>query len=65
MATVQRSKRKKPMRRPRKSEALKRRRAKLHRKRLVALGLPEEKVAKLNSKEMRSLLLRPKKLQAS
>lgn len=47
--------------RKRKSEAEKRHRHKVHRRRLVALGVPAEKVTKLNSKEMRALLKRPVK----
>ncbi len=53
--------RNKHLNRPRKSEAARRRRNKLHRKRLVALGVPEDKVAKLNTQEMRTLLRRPVK----
>lgn len=53
--------RNKHLNRPRKSEAERRRRNKLHRKRLVALGVPEEKVAKLNTQEMRTLIRRPVK----
>lgn len=49
-------------RRPRKNEAGKRRRNKVHQRRLIALGLPEADVGKLNSKQMRALLRHPKKL---
>ena len=37
----------------------KKRRIKIHRKRLLALGVPEKVVRRLNAKEMRQLLLRP------
>lgn len=53
--------RNKHLNRPRKSEAARRRRNKLHRKRLVALGVPAAKVEKLNTQEMRTLLRRPVK----
>ncbi|HMO49891.1 MAG TPA: hypothetical protein PKE26_05805 [Kiritimatiellia bacterium] len=52
-----------PTTRPKKSEAEKRARQNVHRKRLVALGLPEEKVKKLTAKDMRTLLRRPKKIK--
>lgn len=35
------------------------RRMKVHRKRLVALGVPETVVGKLNAKELRAMLTRP------
>jgi len=53
-----------PSNRPRKSEADKRARQKVHRKRLVALGLSEAKVNKLTAKEMRDLLRNPTKVKA-
>lgn len=53
--------RNKHLNRPRKSEAERRRRNKLHRKRLVALGVPEAKVVTLNTMEMRAMLRRPAK----
>jgi len=37
----------------------KRRREKTQRKRLLALGVPEDAVRKLNAKEVRQLLVRP------
>ena len=37
----------------------KKRRIKIHRKRLLALGVPEKVVRKLNAKEARQMLLRP------
>jgi hypothetical protein len=53
---------KKGLRRPKKSGGNKRRREKLHRKRLVALGVPEEKVNKMGPVNVRKLLRKPKKL---
>ena len=41
----------------------KRRRVKVQRRRLTALGVPEEKVAKMNPKEVHTLLQRPKKIK--
>ena len=57
--------RNKHLNRPRKSVAARRRRNKLHRKRLVALGVPEAKAAKLNTMEMRALLRHPVKTAKS
>jgi len=37
----------------------KKRRIKIHRKRLLVLGVPEKVVRKLNAKEARQMLLRP------
>lgn len=56
--------RNKHLRRKRKGEADKRRRQKVHKRRAVALGVPEEKVAKMNSKQLRALLRAPKKTAA-
>jgi hypothetical protein len=53
-----------PSTRPKKSEAGKRSRQKVHRKRLVAAGLPEAKVEKMTPQKMRSLLRHPKKIKA-
>jgi hypothetical protein len=50
--------------RPRKTEAEKRRREKVWRKRLAALGLPEDKLAKMNRIAMRTALKRPAKVVA-
>ena len=50
--------------RPRKSGHAKRQRLELHRKRLMALGMPEAKVARLTTKDLRDLLKRPKKVAA-
>jgi len=54
--------RNKNIRRPRKGAAERARRMKAHAKRLAALGVPEEKVSKLNAEQMRILLRRPAKL---
>ena len=54
----------KPSNRPKKSETAKRKRQNVHRKRLVALGLAEDKVAKMTAQEMRTLLRHPKKIKA-
>ncbi|NMA43504.1 MAG: hypothetical protein GX946_09015 [Oligosphaeraceae bacterium] len=51
--------------RPRKRGAVKRRRVLVQRRRLVALGMCEEAVAKLQSNELRALLKTPKKVQES
>jgi hypothetical protein len=53
---------KKPVTRPRKSGAVRRRRELVQRRRLLALGMSEEKVAKLNASEIRELLKRPKRV---
>ncbi|MBI3985788.1 MAG: hypothetical protein HY343_02625 [Lentisphaerae bacterium] len=39
------------------------RRMKMHRKRLMALGVPEAVVGKLNAKELRAMLTRPAKIK--
>jgi hypothetical protein len=56
--------RNKHLRRKRKSPAEKRHRQKVHRRRAVALGVPEEKAAKMDSKQLRAVLRRPKKTAA-
>jgi hypothetical protein len=48
--------------RPRKGGAAKNQRQSNQRKRLLALGVDPERVAALNSKEIRDLLTRPAKL---
>lgn len=53
----------KNLNRPRKKAGARRRREKLHRKRLVALGMSEEKVAKLDAAAVRTLLKRPARLK--
>lgn len=50
--------------RPRKNGCAKRRRQADHRKRLVALGVSEEDVAKLNTREVRTMLKHPAKVAA-
>ena len=54
--------RKKHYRRKRKTGTDKRRRVATHKKRLVALGVSEEKVSRLNTAQIRKLLRKPKKL---
>ena len=50
--------------RPKKKGAEKRRRCLVQRRRLIALGLTEEAVDKLQVHEVRELLKRPKKVEA-
>jgi hypothetical protein len=50
--------------RPKKGAGDKRRRVKAQRKRLVGLGLPEAQVAKMNPKDLRTVLARPAKIAA-
>jgi len=50
--------------RPRKSGAARNQRQKNQKKRLVALGMSEEAVEKLNPKEVRDLLKYPAKVKA-
>ncbi len=47
--------------RPTKSAAERRRRMKVHRARLAALGVPAEALEKMQADELRALLRRPKK----
>ena len=56
---------KKPMTRPVKSALECRRRVKVQRSRLVALGMSEEVVAKMDPKDVRTALRRPNKIAAS
>ena len=56
--------RNKNIQRPKKSHAEKARRQRNHRKRLIALGMTEGEVKKLDPKQMRTLLKRPLKIQA-
>lgn len=51
--------RNKNIQRPKKSALSRRRREMEHRKRLMALGMSEEEVARLNTKELRQLLRKP------
>jgi len=55
--------RNKNMVRPKKSAAAKRQRIKAQKKRLVALGMPQDSVAKLQSNELRALLRHPKRTE--
>lgn len=57
--------RKNSRRRPVKKAREKRRRLKTQKQRLVALGMDEATVAKLNRREVRELLKRPKKIATS
>lgn len=52
------------MTRPRKSGAAKNRRRLEQKRRLLALGMPEEDLAKLNDKDVRTALKHPKKVEA-
>ncbi len=56
--------RNKNLNRPRKGRADHERRVRQHRKRLVALGMPEDAVAVLNSAQLRALLRHPKAVSA-
>lgn len=60
--TIYRNKNK---RRPKKSETDKRRRLKVHKRRLIELGMKEDAVEKLGIKEARDLLRRPAKVAAA
>lgn len=51
-------------RRKRKNAADKRRRVNVQKKRAIALGVPAEKVEKMNTKEIRTLILHPKRTAA-
>lgn len=59
MGTKKRKFNKAPRTRPRKTARDRRRRQSVQRKRLIALGMPEERVEKLNALEVRQLLKRP------
>jgi len=52
------------MTRPKKSVAERKRRVKVQRSRLVALGMDEEAVKRLDNKQLRELLRSPKKTTA-
>ena len=54
----------KPIRRPKKQDGERRRREKVHRKRLIGFGVSEAVVAKLNTKQIREMLRLPEKLKA-
>lgn len=59
---LKRSQNKTNVTRPRKGGAAKRRRQAEHRKRLVALGVDEATVAKMNQRDVRDMLKYPKKV---
>lgn len=61
---IRRAMRKKPLRRPVKSPGARRYRLKQQKKRLAELGLSEETIRKMNTKEIRTALQRPKKIKA-
>ena len=56
--------RNKNLRRPTKSDVDRKRREKVHRKRLVGLGMAEACVIKMNAKEVRTMLRHPLKVKA-
>jgi len=53
----------KPLTRPVKSGCERRRRSKVQKKRLIALGVPESKVAKMKGSEVREMLRRPARIK--
>ncbi len=55
--------RKKHLRRPVKSGTDRRRRDKVQKKRLIALGVPADRVAKMNARQIKDLLKYPAKLK--
>lgn len=55
---------KQPLTRPKKSPGERKRRLKVQRKRLVDLGMAEEVVVKMTSREIKDLLKRPKQTAA-
>jgi hypothetical protein len=57
--------RNKNLRRKRKSGSDRTRRERVQRRRLLALGMPETEVGKLDTKEIRTLLRHPKKVEAA
>ncbi len=61
---IRRAMRKKPLRRPIKSPGAKRYRLAQQRKRLIELGVTEEKIRTMNTQQIRKMLLRPKKIKA-
>jgi len=56
---------KQPRTRPKKKPADRRRRERLHRERLVELGMDEGAVRKMNPKEVRTILKRPARVSAA
>lgn len=61
---IRRAMRKKPLRRPIKSPGARRYRLTQQKKRLAELGLPEEKIRKMNTQQIRAVLQRPNKIKA-
>ncbi len=61
MNATKREKRNKNNRRPRKHPQAQRQRIKVQKRRLISLGLPEDKVEKMDQKELRELLKRPER----
>jgi hypothetical protein len=57
--------RNKNLQRPNKGQAEKAKRQRTQRKRLIALGMTEPEVNKLNAKQVRTLLKRPLKIKAA
>lgn len=60
-----RTENKAPITRPKKGTSERTRRVKTQKKRLVALGVDEVKVSKLNTKEIRNLLRKPALLKTA
>ena len=60
---IRRAMRKKQLRRPIKSPGARRYRLKQQKKRLVELGISEEVIRKMNTQEIRTVLLRPNKVR--
>jgi hypothetical protein len=60
-----RTENKAPITRPKKGTSERARRVKTQKKRLVALGVDETKVQKLNTKEIRNLLRKPALLKTA
>ena len=61
---IRRAMRKKPLRRPVKKAGAKRYRVAQQKKRLIALGVSEEALRTMTTKDIRTALKRPKKLSA-
>jgi hypothetical protein len=61
---IRRAMRKKTLRRPVKSPGARRYRVAQQKKRLAELGLSEEKIRRMNTKEIRAVLRHPKKISA-
>ena len=63
MGTDRLFRRKKPTRRPKKKDRDKKRRQKVQRERLIALGLPADRVNAMNAAQVRALLRRPGRIR--